>query len=140
MTRDSNSTEHWTPNSAEDREQVLKELDAILSSYHFRGSKRYPALLKYVVNAALNGRAGDLKERTLGIEVFDRDPDYDTSADTVVRFTAGEVRKRIAQYYHENGLSSRVHIEIPRGSYAPEFILQPAVSAVAENGSRIERR
>jgi hypothetical protein len=140
MTSGSNSTEHWIPNTAEERELVLKELDAILSSYHFRGSKRYPALLKYVVNAALNGRAGDLKERTLGIEVFDRDPDYDTSADTVVRFTAGEVRKRIAQYYHENGLSSRVHIEIPRGSYAPEFILQPAVSAVAENGSRIERR
>jgi hypothetical protein len=98
MATGSYSTEHWTPNSAEDRELVLKELDAILSSYHFRGSKRYPALLSYVVNAALDGRAGDLKERTLGIEVFDRDPAYDTSADTVVRFTAGEVRKRIAQY------------------------------------------
>src|SRR5580704_10728937 len=135
MTSDSNSTEHWIPKTAEERELVQKELDAILSSYHFRGSKRYPALLKYVVSAALDGRSGDLKERTLGIEVFDRDPDYDTSADTVVRFTAGEVRKRIAQYYHENGNSSRVHIEIPRGSYAPEFILQPESSAAAQTGS-----
>src|ERR1700691_4998487 len=135
MSSDTYTTEHWIPTSAEDRDLVLKELDAILTSYHFRGSKRYPAFLKYVVKAALDGRSGDLKERTLGIEVFDRDPDYDTSADTVVRFTAGEVRKRIAQYYHENGISSRIHIEIPRGSYAPEFILQPAVSAHEQNGS-----
>jgi hypothetical protein len=92
------------------------------------------------VKAALDGRSGDLKERTLGIEVFDRDPDYDTSADTVVRFTAGEVRKRIAQYYHENGASSRIHIELPRGSYAPEFIPQPEKTGEAQAGSQSERR
>ena len=116
--------EHWAPTSAEDRELVQKELDSILASYHFRGSKRYPAMLKYVVGAALEGHAGDLKERTLGVEVFGRDPDYDTSADPVVRFSASEVRKRIAQYYHENGSSTQLHIELPLGSYVPEFQLQ----------------
>lgn len=71
-------------------------------------------------------RAGDLKERTLGVEVFGRDPDYDTNADPVVRISAGEVRKRIAQFYHENGTHSRLQIEIPVGSYAPEFhLFQP---------------
>jgi len=116
------STGHWVPTSGEERELVLKELDAILSSYHFRGSKRYPAMLKYVVSAAIDGRSSDLKERTLGVEVFGRDPNYDTSADPVVRISAGEVRKRIAQYYHENGNSSSLQIELPLGSYAPEFI------------------
>ena len=48
--------------------------------------------------------SGDLKERTLGVEVFGREPGYDTNADPVVRISAGEVRKRIAQYYHENGM------------------------------------
>src|ERR1035438_4244354 len=114
--------EHWTPTSEEDRELVMNELDAILASYHFRGSKRYPAMLKYVVGAALDGHAGDLKERTLGVEVFGRDPNYDTSADPVVRFSASEVRKRIAQYYHDNGKGSRLRIELPLGSYMPEFI------------------
>jgi hypothetical protein len=118
------STEQWKPASAAERELVLKELDAILSSYHFRGSKRYPAFLKYVVDATLEGRSGDLKERTLGVEVFARDPDYDTSADPVVRFSASEVRKRIAQYYHENGKGARLQIELPLGSYVPEFQLQ----------------
>jgi hypothetical protein len=118
------TTTQWTPTTAEEREVVLQELEAILSSYHFRGSKRYPALLQYVVDAALDNRIGDLKERTLGVEVFGRDPGYDTNADPVVRVSAGEVRKRIAQYHQENGNSSRVQIELPLGSYAPEFLLR----------------
>lgn len=108
----------------EHRQLVLEELGAILASYHFRGSKRYPALLKFIVEASLDNRSSDLKERTLGVEVFGRDPGYDTSADPVVRVSAAEVRKRIAQYYHENGHHSRIQIELPLGSYAPEFRLR----------------
>jgi hypothetical protein len=122
--------EHWTPASVLDRDLVLKELESILASYHFRGSKRYPAFLKYVVEEALDGRSGDLKERTIGVEVFGRNPCYDTSADPVVRFSAAEVRKRIAQYYHQNENGTRVQIELPLGSYAPEFI--PKTQDLAE--------
>ncbi len=132
----------WAPVSAEERELVARELEAIVSSYHFKGSRRYPALLKYVVEAALDERSGDLKERTLGVEVFGRDPSYDTNADPVVRISAAEVRKRIAQFYHENGQQSRVQIELPLGSYAPEFLLhepgaemEPAAKA-AQHGAR----
>lgn len=113
----------WLPESAYDRALLLEELDAIISSHHFRGSKRYPAFLKYVVQATLEGRGSELKERTLGIEVLGRDPHYDTNADPVVRFSASEVRKRIALYYHENGAKSRVQIDLPPGSYSPEFLL-----------------
>src|ERR1035437_2209533 len=128
MSESTQSPELWAPASGADRELVLRELDAILASYHFRGSKRYPALLKYVVDAALDGHSGELKERTLGVEVFGRDPNYDTSADPVVRFSASEVRKRIAQYYHDNGKGSRLRIELPLGSYMPEFIPSPPAS------------
>jgi len=131
MSTSAHSPEVWKPAFPEDRELVLKELDAILASYHFRGSKRYPALLKYVVDAALEGRSGDLKERTLGVEVFGRNPNYDTNADPVVRFSASEVRKRIAQYYHETGSGARLQIELPLGSYVPEFIPHsPATSGI----------
>jgi hypothetical protein len=64
-----------------------------------------------------------LKERCLGIEVFGRDPGYDTDQDTVVRAAANEVRKRIAQYYHELGHESEIHIDLPAGSYVAEFHL-----------------
>ena len=115
----------WSPQTPEERELLLRELNTILSSHHFRNSKRYPALLKYVVNRTLDGDADQLKERTLGVEIFDRSPDYDTNADPIVRVTAGEVRKRIAQFYHEDGRESRFHIDIPLGSYVPEFKLKP---------------
>ncbi len=121
---------HWKPTSSEERDLVIQELDAILSNPHFRGSKRYPALLSHVVHAALEGRIADLKERTLGIEVFGRAPDYDTSADPVVRFSASEVRKRLAQCYHERGDDSGLQIELPIGSYVPQFHLrEPGAAA-----------
>src|ERR1035438_6185809 len=124
MTGSTHSQGHWVPATEAERKLVLKELESMLGSYHFQNSKRYPALLKYIVDATLDGHSGDLKERTLGVEVFGRDPNYDTSADPVVRLSAGEVRKRIAQYYHENGNGTHLQIELPLGSYVPEFQLR----------------
>lgn len=132
MTGSARSLGHWVPATEAERTVVLKELDSILTSYHFQSSKRYPAMLKYIVDATLDGRCGDLKERTLGVEVFGRDPDYDTNADPVVRLSAGEVRKRIAQYYHENGSASQVQIELPLGSYVPEFQLRGPEAPVVQ--------
>jgi hypothetical protein len=112
--------EPWHPETSHDREEILVALQAVLASPHFCNSKRYPALLRYVVETSLAGKADLLKERTLGIEVFHRPPDYDTNADTVVRYTAGEVRKRLSLYYHDH--DSRLQISLPAGSYAPEFL------------------
>lgn len=103
---------------------ILRELAVVLASPHFCNSKRYPALLQYIVEATLDGRSESLKERTLGIEVFDRLPSYDTNSDTVVRYTAGEVRKRLSLYYHELEQKPAVQIYLPSGSYVPEFILE----------------
>src|ERR1700691_2776015 len=93
--------ETWHPQSKQDREAVLSELEAILASPHFCNSKRYPALLRFIVENSLAAKVELLKERTLGVEVFDRPHDYDTNTDTVVRYTAGEVRKRLLLYYSE---------------------------------------
>jgi hypothetical protein len=87
-----------------------------------------------VVENSLDGHADRLKERTLGVEVFGRHPDYDTNTDPVVRFSAGEIRKRIAQYYHEAAEESEIQIELPLGSYIPEFRrrLTPAEPALGQ--------
>jgi hypothetical protein len=112
---------HWTPVNDRDRTLVLDELDRIIASAQFCNSKRYPALLRYVVEETLAGHAEQLKERTLGIEVFHRPLDYDTNADTVVRYTAGEVRKRLALYYHQHA-ETPLQIVLPSGSYVPDFL------------------
>jgi hypothetical protein len=104
-----------------DRYAILDELERILASPHFCNSKRYPALLRYIVESTLAGKSESLKERTLGIEIFGRPADYDTNSDTIVRYTAGEVRKRLLLYYSEDGHSSAIRISLAPGSYVPDF-------------------
>jgi hypothetical protein len=104
-----------------DQAAVRDQLDRVLASPSFRTSKRHSGFLRYVVEATLEGRAAQLKERTVGIHVFGREPDYDTNVDPVVRVSAGELRKRVAQYYHEPGREAELRIDLPPGSYVPEF-------------------
>jgi hypothetical protein len=104
------------------RSELLQQLNRIVSSKHFRNSKRYPSFLRFVVEHTLAGKTEVLKERTLGIDVFARPSDYDTNADPIVRVTAGEIRKRIAQYYQEPGHENELRIDLPLGSYVPHFL------------------
>jgi hypothetical protein len=67
------------------------------------------------------GEVDCLKERALGVEVFGRTADYDTSQDPVVRTSAAEIRKKLAQYYQEAGHETEIHIELPSGSYLADF-------------------
>ena len=84
----------FTPGTDRERDEVRAQLQRILSSPVFLNSKRYAAVLKYIVDQTLEGAGERLKERTIGIEVFQRAPDYDTSTDHAVRSAVAEVRKR----------------------------------------------
>jgi hypothetical protein len=107
------------------RETALVQLGKILDSLQFRSSKRCSIFLRHVVEHAADNHTESLKERSLGVEVFGRDPNYDTNQDPVVRSTAGEVRKRLAQYYLESGHRDEIRISLPPGSYNPEIHPSP---------------
>src|SRR5271157_17188 len=113
------------------QEAIRQQLERMLASPLFKYSKRYPNLLRYVVEHTLAGRTAELKERSLGVAVFGREPDYDTNVDPVVRATAGEIRKRIAQYYHEPGHATEVRIDLSPRSYIPEFEMPSPVQPPA---------
>jgi hypothetical protein len=53
--------------------------------------------------------------------VFGRVWAHDTTADPIVRVTAAEIRKRIAQYYQDPGHTEELKISLPPGSYVPHF-------------------
>ena len=108
--------------SDEQKETVREEMERILHSESFRSSPRCRQFLRFVVEHTLEGRQEQLKERTIGIEVFGRTPAYLTEADSVVRVRATEVRKRLSQYYASFPRSSACRIEIPPGSYVPQFL------------------
>lgn len=112
---------HPNPIPAPDAAEVRAQLDRLLAHHLFSNSKRYPALLAYTVEQALLGNGAELKERSIGVEVFGRVPAYDANADPVVRITAGEVRKRLSQYYYDSAHAAELRIELPIGSYVPQF-------------------
>jgi len=101
--------------------RVREQLDLLIKDNAFRSSKRSVAFLKYVVEQTLNGAADQIKERTIGVEVFDRPPSYDTNLDHVVRTAATELRKRLAIYYGEEKHRSELRIGLIPGSYIPRF-------------------
>ena len=103
------------------KEAILRELESILSSPFFRTSNRSKQFLSYVVQHTLEGNQEPLKERTIGAKLFQRPAGYSTGDDPVVRVQAGEVRRRLEQYHHAALSQSAVRIELPVGSYAPEF-------------------
>ncbi len=117
--------------SPERTEQVRAELERVLTSAVFRASRRCQSLLRSIAEHTIAGDIDSLKERPLGVEVFGRPADYDTSQDPVVRASAAEIRKKLAQYYQEAGPESDARIELPPGSYIAEFHFRPEKEPVA---------
>lgn len=111
------------PEIAEALPSLHEHVRELVESSAFRGSRRGQEFLQYIVNKALAGELDDLKERALGVAIFGRSPTYDTGQDAIVRVTASDVRKRLHQYYSEK--ESAIRIDLPAGSYHPEFRLQP---------------
>jgi len=122
----------WQPKTESERKLVRSQLERIVSDGRFAASKRYPQLLRYVVEQTLAENEDALKERTLGVEVFHRPPDYDTNLDPVVRLCAAEVRKRLAQYYQSPEHGDELRIELNPGSYVPVFAPPPPHASALE--------
>ncbi len=110
------------PQSRSQDQAVREQLSRILKSAVFRGSKRGMAFLEYTVEKVLAGEGDSIKERTLAVEVFGRPPESDLSEDSIVRVGAREVRRRLSQYYSSaEAASDEIEIDLPPGSYIPEF-------------------
>jgi hypothetical protein len=132
------------PNLEITAEAIREQLDLIVQDHAFRTSKRSVQFLGYVVEQTLCGAAEQIKERTIGVDVFGRDPSYDTAADHVVRTAAIELRKRLAVYYNDERHRSELRITFVHGSYIPHFALPsspeqvvnlPALTADHEQGA-----
>lgn len=105
---------------------VREELNRVLASNEFQASKLCQSFLRYTVEKTLAGQGGMLKERTIGLEVFGKPTSYDPSEDAGVRVKASEVRRRLRTYYLAHPPDTKVQIDLPAGTYAPEFRLLEA--------------
>ena len=114
-------------------EAVREQLQAILASRPFITATRARRFLTYIVEQTLVGQTDAIKELVLGTEVFDRPADFDPKVDTIVRVEAGRLRKRLEEYYADEGAAAGIRIEVPLGGYVPEFQLrtQPPASEIS---------
>jgi hypothetical protein len=120
MSAGSTRDQHATLNESE-KNAIRGQLERLLADPYFSHSKRFPMFLRFVTEQTLAGEADNINERWLGIEIFGRNPEYDTAADPIVRVTAAEIRKRIAQYYQDSAHENELLIALPSGSYVPKF-------------------
>src|SRR5437867_825525 len=102
-------------------DEVRTELERILCSQALGGSDQLKRLLRLVVERTLNGRPELLKEYNLGLEVFQRPPDYDPKIDPIVRVQARRLRSKLGEYYASEGAFASLVIQIPKGAYVPVF-------------------
>ncbi len=129
---------------AEPTEKMIRaQLELLVQDEVFRSSKRSVAFLRYIVEQTLNGSAESIKERTIGVEVFGRQPSYDTNVDHIVRTAATDLRKRLAIYYGDERHRSELRMGLIPGSYIPKFTLPqqtaptPTESAYAQESTAV---
>ena len=101
---------------------IRVHLAKILASPRFANSERLTRFLSFSVEEALAGRAENLKEYTLALEVFDKAASHDPGADPIVRVEARRLRARLKEYYETEGRGDSIRIDIPKGAYAAILI------------------
>jgi len=104
-----------------DFEAQREELREVLQSKSFMRAPTLAHLLSYLCQKLFAGEASQIKEYSIGLEVFARGSSFDQDADSIVRVQANRLRKRLAEYYAEEGANHQLQIVIPVGQYVPEF-------------------
>jgi len=111
--------------------QERAELEAVLSSPHFVRAPKLAHLLAYLCERLFAGETNQVKEYSIGVEVFHRGAGFDQDSDSIVRVEANRLRKRLAEYYAADGAGHSLQITIPLGQYVPEFVPNPSAPAPA---------
>ncbi len=106
------------PCSADEIRAALRRIE---NSRLFADAHRLQAFLSYVVEEYLAGRSDRIKGFTIAQDVFYRKDPEDVQTSTIVRVEAGRLRRRLIEYYAEEGRNDSVRIVIPKGTYVPSF-------------------
>lgn len=111
-----------------DIEVQRAELKSVLSAPEFMRAPKLAHLLMYLCEKLFAGEASQIKEYSIGVEVFRRGSSFDQDSDSIVRVEANRLRRRLAEYYANEGASHVIRITIPIGQYVPRFEMQPCMT------------
>ena len=102
-------------------EERRAALNAVLESKEFSRAPALAKLLKYLCEKTFDGRVHEIKEFSIATEVYGRNQSFGDRRDSVVRVEVSRLRKRLRNYYAEEGSHHTLRIVIPSGTYQPEF-------------------
>jgi hypothetical protein len=115
------------------RKEQQAQLQKVLHSEAFRSAPGLQKFLEHVATKTIDGLSQQIKEYTIGIEVFGRSNDYDPKIDTVVRVQAHRLRDKLKEYYNTEGIADPILLVIPKGHYIPFFSRQGAAGSGPEH-------
>ncbi len=101
--------------------EIRTAMERVLAGEAFRRSLRLQRFLRFITDLTLSGQESNINEYLIGVEVFERGPDYDQSDDSVVRRQAHSLRQKLGEYYNSEGRNAPIQIEVPLGHYVPVF-------------------
>lgn len=116
-----------SPGQADSDAKIRMQLERVLESDAFQNVDRLRGFLTFIIEESLAGRAGGIKEYSVGVEVFGKPGSFDPRNDPIVRVQARRLRSRLASYYQEEGKDDEVVIDLPKGGYAPAFLERPGI-------------
>jgi hypothetical protein len=96
----------------------------VASSASFQRSPRLRELLLYICERSLQNRIEELREQQIGCGVFGRKSDYNPGEDNIVRVEIRQLRKRLQEYFANEGKDDPYEILIPKGAYVPVIELR----------------
>lgn len=127
------------PDAEDPRWQLVER---ILATPDFKRAQKSSEFLRVICQLTLQERQDLISEEYLGETIFGRPPNYNFSADTIVRSHALRLRQRLEQYFQREGQTEGLRLVIPRGGYVPQFVPAPPLSTELEKKApdRVERQ
>ena len=101
------------------------QIQRIVSSKAFKTSEVHRNLFNYLADKSLAGEAQNLKEYTVGLDVFGKPASYDPRQESVVRMHVGRLRQKLAEYYRTEGVDDPIIVDLPKGGFALTFDARP---------------
>ena len=109
------------PLSGDPHDPRIQLVERIVGTPAFQKANRLQALLRYIVDSSISGDPEQLSEFQIGQRVFDKGSDYSPLTDSSVRVQARQLRLKLHEYFDGPGRDETLILEIPKGSYAPNF-------------------
>ncbi len=115
-------------------EEATAEIAFLMTSPTFARSPRTARLLDYLCKHYLAGELHQITEYNIAVEVLGRPKTFVPADDAIARVEVHRLRKKLRDFYLNEGSTRHLRVVIPTGSYVPDFV---AADSPGEGGTPV---